>query len=67
MDISKEWCLRMAQIEGVTEIGAGRLAVDPYWDPVAERWSEVFETIHVPLDFGCSRMIPDQFSTPLSQ
>ena len=28
-EISKEWCIRMAQLEGDAEIGAGRLAVDP--------------------------------------
>ena len=27
--IEKEWCLRMAEIEGDAEIGAGPLAVDP--------------------------------------
>ena len=43
MDISKEWCLRMAQIEGDTEVGAGRLAVDPYWNPAAECWSDVID------------------------
>ena len=36
--ISKEWCIRMAQLEGDAEIGAGRLAVDPVFagetDPV---------------------------------
>ena len=32
IDISKDWCLRMAQHEGDTEIGAGRLAIDPVFD-----------------------------------
>jgi len=32
MEISKEWCIRMAQLEGDAEIGAGRLAVDPVFD-----------------------------------
>ena len=32
IDISKDWCLRMAQHEGDAEIGAGRLAVDPAFD-----------------------------------
>lgn len=30
--ISKEWCMRMAQLEGDAEIGAGRLATDPVFD-----------------------------------
>ena len=30
--ISKEWCMRMAQLEGDAEIGAGRLAIDPVFD-----------------------------------
>ena len=29
IEIKKEWCLRMAEIEGDAEIGAGPLAVDP--------------------------------------
>lgn len=29
IDISKEWCLRMAELEGDGEIGAGLVAVDP--------------------------------------
>ena len=32
LDIGKEWCIRMARIEGDAEIGAGRLAVDPAFD-----------------------------------
>ena len=32
LDIPKEWCERMAQIEGDAEIGAGRLAMDPAFD-----------------------------------
>lgn len=39
--ISKEWCMRLAQLEGDAEIGAGRLSGDPVFDgdiaPVAER------------------------------
>ena len=31
-EISKEWCMRMAQLEGDAEIGAGRLAADPVLD-----------------------------------
>ena len=30
--ISKEWCVRMAQLEGDAEIGAGPLAIDPVFD-----------------------------------
>lgn len=30
--ISREWCMRMAQLEGDAEIGAGRLASDPVFD-----------------------------------
>lgn len=29
LNIKKEWCIRMAQIEKDAEIGAGRLAIDP--------------------------------------
>ena len=32
LEIEREWCIRMAQIEGDAEIGAGRLAVDPVFD-----------------------------------
>ena len=32
MKISEEWCMRMAQLEGDAEIGAGRLAIDPVFD-----------------------------------
>ena len=32
MKISEGWCMRMAQLEGDAEIGAGRLAVDPVFD-----------------------------------
>ena len=32
IEISKDWCLRMAQHEGEAEIGAGRLAIDPVFD-----------------------------------
>ena len=31
-DISKEWCMRMAELEGDAEIGVGRLAFDPVFD-----------------------------------
>ena len=36
IEISKEWCLRMAQHEGAAEIGAGQLAIDPVFDVVDE-------------------------------
>lgn len=32
IEISKDWCLHMAQREGDAEIGAGRLAIDPVFD-----------------------------------
>ena len=32
IEISKDWCARMAQIESDAEIGAGLLAVDPVFD-----------------------------------
>ena len=32
VEIGKEWSMRMAQLEGDAEIGAGRLAVDPVFD-----------------------------------
>ncbi|MFZ1827439.1 MAG: helix-turn-helix domain-containing protein [Candidatus Competibacteraceae bacterium] len=32
IEITKEWCLKMAQLETNTEISAGRLAFDPIFD-----------------------------------
>ncbi|MGE8941508.1 helix-turn-helix domain-containing protein [Leptospira interrogans] len=32
IEITKEWCLRMAQLEADAEIGAGLLAVDPVFE-----------------------------------
>ena len=32
LKVSKEWCMNMAQLEGDTEIGAGRQAMDPILD-----------------------------------
>ena len=32
VDINKEWCIRMAQLEGDAEIGAGCMAFDPVFD-----------------------------------
>jgi len=32
IDITKEWCLRMANLEGDAEIGAGKVAIDPVFD-----------------------------------
>lgn len=32
LTISEDWCLRMAELEGNAEIGAGRLALDPTFD-----------------------------------
>jgi hypothetical protein len=29
LQISKEWCMRMAELEGDSEVGAGALAMDP--------------------------------------
>jgi hypothetical protein len=29
LEITKDWCIRMAQLEGDAEIGAGLLAMDP--------------------------------------
>lgn len=44
IEITKEWCLRMAQREADAEIGAGLLALDPVFDgeavPVAETAEE---------------------------
>lgn len=41
-EVTKEWCLKMAQLETNTEIGAGRIAFDPVFDgdapPVADRF-----------------------------
>ena len=39
IEISKEWCMRMARHEGDAEIGAGLLAIDP-----------VFDGEHIPVD-----------------
>ncbi|MCY4613177.1 MAG: hypothetical protein OXB94_06115 [Nitrospira sp.] len=35
MEISREWCIRMAQLEADAEIGAGRLANDPVFNEEA--------------------------------
>ena len=44
VEIGKEWSMRMAQLEGDAEIGAGRLAIDPVFDgesvPVATSTEE---------------------------
>lgn len=32
IDITKAWCLRMAELEGDAEIGAGEFAADPMFD-----------------------------------
>jgi HTH-type transcriptional regulator, competence development regulator len=32
IDLDKEWCMRMAQLEADAEIGAGPLAIDPVFD-----------------------------------
>ena len=32
MNVTKDWCLRMAQLEGNSEIGVGSLAIDPSFD-----------------------------------
>ena len=32
IEISKEWCIRMARYEGDAEIGAGQLSIDPVFD-----------------------------------
>jgi transcriptional regulator with XRE-family HTH domain len=41
-DITKEWCVRMARLEGNDEIGAGLTAVDPVFEgaPVVVQSSE---------------------------
>lgn len=37
IEMSKQWCVQMAQHEGDVEIGAGRMAIDPVFDgdPIA--------------------------------
>ena len=35
VEIGKEWCIYMAELEAGTEIGAGLLAVDPVFDDEA--------------------------------
>lgn len=32
IDITKDWCIRMAQLEADAEIGAGLVAIDPVFD-----------------------------------
>ena len=32
IEITKDWCIRMAQLEADAEIGAGLLAIDPVFD-----------------------------------
>ena len=43
IEITKEWCLRMAQREADAEIGAGLLAVDPAFDGTASPLTEAAE------------------------
>lgn len=40
IEVSKEWCARMADLEGDSEIGAGRLAIDPSPCDDEERFPE---------------------------
>lgn len=40
IDVTKEWCLRMAELEADEEIGAGLLAVDPVFDGESATTSE---------------------------
>lgn len=35
IDLTKDWCMRMAQLEADAEIGAGQLAIDPSFDSKA--------------------------------
>ena len=44
IDISKEWCMRMAELEANAEIGAGALAVDPILEDKPGRESVPDET-----------------------
>ena len=32
IDVTKDWCLRMAELEADEEIGVGLVAVDPVFD-----------------------------------
>ena len=40
MEIGEEWCMRMAQLEGDAEIGAGLLAIDPVGETASVAASE---------------------------
>lgn len=48
IEISKEWCLRMAQLEGDAEVGAGPLADDPAFSGQVSQG----ESDSAPLVFG---------------
>lgn len=50
IDVSKEWCARMAQLEADAEIGAGLLSIDPAFD--GEVAAQVEETEGVNFAFG---------------
>ena len=50
IDVSKEWCARMAQLEADAEIGAGLLSIDPVFD--GEVVTQVEEAEGVNFAFG---------------
>lgn len=45
IDVSKEWCERMAQTEADAEIGAGLLAIDPTFDGEAPLDADILASI----------------------
>jgi transcriptional regulator with XRE-family HTH domain len=44
IEITKDWCLRMAELEGDAEIGAGLFAIDPTFDGEATQVETPDET-----------------------
>ena len=40
MDVTKDWCLRMAELEADEEIGVGLVAADPMFDGESVAQSE---------------------------
>lgn len=47
IEITKEWCLKMAQLETNTEISAGLLAFDPIFDDAQMTESKNLEETNI--------------------
>jgi transcriptional regulator with XRE-family HTH domain len=52
IEITKDWCMRMAQLEADAEIGAGLLAIDPVFDGKAAPAEATEEMLETTIAFG---------------